>query len=54
MGNAPKKCNIRGAEIEDKVGSDAFVKCGRCEYQETKTEENQEQGFVLGEQLSNV
>ena len=31
-----------------------FVKCGGCNYKDTKTHENCGQGFVLGEHLRNV
>ena len=31
-----------------------FVECGGYEYKDTKTEENQEQGFLTGKQLRNL
>jgi len=31
-----------------------FVECRGCEYKDTRTEKNQEQGFISGKQLRNL
>jgi len=50
---------LRGTALEKKGWKTrwevvTFVECGGYNYKGTKTEENQEQGFVSGERLKNV
>ena len=42
----------RGWETKKEIVT--FVECRGCEYKSTKTEENQEQGFISGKQLRNL
>jgi len=50
---------LRGTALEEKGWKTkwevvTFVECGGCNYKGTKTEENQEYGFVSGERLKNI
>ena len=54
IGHVSKRCNIRGKRIEDKVEDSNICEIWGYNYKGTKTERNQEQGFISREQLKNM